>query len=326
MKIVKVLETRIDINNISDTFCSNYDKRMLQILNDKYLNKCFKSIYIISINKIIRRSALHCKNKSLDGTQYVDISFEVDGIVYEKGDIIHNCKIIQINDNGTLHAKSEHVAIFVKNTGGIVVFKESDEISVIVNMTRYNLYETEISISAIPFVPIVKKSIIYKISDDALSLSEKDQLDIAKLSDMATILEKRVADYIKTKKANKDIYEFFKKLLYPYKIFKKVNYGTSVNITTNNLIKLDNGDMIYKPEGYIDDNTYLILTKLDKEKVKSLDDATLLEISKMDYITYLYNTYITNLTQLLGFLDNYDSKEKIKLSGVSWALYETSKK
>jgi hypothetical protein len=91
----------------------------------------------------------------LDGEAYVDILFEVSGIVYEEEEIIHNCKIIEII-NDSMIAKSEYASIQIKIINNITVFKKGEEIPIIVKKVAYKPFENGIAIVAIPFVPIIK--------------------------------------------------------------------------------------------------------------------------------------------------------------------------
>lgn len=315
MKIIKVVETRININEITDMFCSNYNEKFLQILKKLYIRKCFKSIYILDINKIINRSDIHCKNKVLDGTTYIDISFEVTGVIYEKGEIIHNCKIIQINNNGTMHAKSEYASINIKNVEGLVVVKENDTIPVIVHEHRCNIFEEEISVLAIPFIPILKQPIIYNITSATKDIG--DVFDFELLQN--TIKE------VNTLKTNKVVYKFFSELIYPYKTLQKNNYKT-IKITLENLLALSQGDLLYSPEAYLDCDTICVLSQDTKEKILQLPEATVLDIDKKDYILYVANTYLQRLRTLKEFLTIYDTREKIKEKEQIWSLYNLLKK
>ena len=322
MLIKKILETRLDIANTNDIFCADYGKNALLLLKDKYTKRCFKSVYVLDVLHIIKRSAIHCKNKVADGSGYMDVTFEVSGIIYEKGEVIHNCKIIQINNNGIMHAKSEHASLFIKNIDDTVIFKEMDEIPVIVNMAKYGMYETEISVSSYPFMPLPKKSIILKIIDDSSDLSKSDKITESIGLDISTELKKLESEITKIKKTNKPIYEFFKDLIYPYKSFVKIA-GTSNIITYDNLSKtLAHDDLVYKPESYLDDNTYLTLNSVEKSKIESLyTDTVLIEVNKNDFIIHLLNEYSKNLSQFLGFLQMYDTKKKIADKKPIWSLY-----
>lgn len=322
MQIKKILETRIDVTNINDMFCADYNKNIIQILKTKYNKKCFKSIYILDILRITHRSKLNCKSKVLDGTTYIDVSFEVLGIIYEKGDIIHNSKIIQINNNGTMHAKSEYASIHIKNIDGLVVYKELEEVPVLVNMTRYNIFESEVSVSAIPFVPIIKKSIIYELTNNATD----DQLVISEYFDMNanTLLENNITEI---SKKNKAVHKFFVDLIYPYKAIKKIDYGTSTLISLENLNKHKAGDLLYRPDSSLVDKNYYILNESDINKINKLyPDTTILKIGCNEYKIFLLNEYYKKLSMFYEFVLIYDTPEKIKEKGQFWSLYNVFKK
>jgi hypothetical protein len=322
MKVTKILETRLDILN-DDMYCCDYNARILRILNDNYINRCFKSIFILDIIRIIRRSAPHCKNKALDGSAYIDISFEVSGIVYDKGDVIHNCKIIKIDDNGKMHAKSKYASIHVNGSNSLVSFKETDEITVLVRNAGYGINDTEISVSTIPFVPIIKDSIIYKIVDD--EDKSKDKSEDKYIDNFIKDIEQIEKQLVKHKKTNPQIFKFFKELVYPYKTYKVDDFGKSYDISMINLLKLKKDDMVFKPCNYLDDNTYLLINDKDKIKVEKTYTTTIIEISKQDYILHIFNLYKTNLLQLIGFVESYDTKDKITASQTTWKLYNTVK-
>lgn len=315
MKITKIIENRINIDNISDMYCADYNKNILNILKKLYVNRCFKSIYILDIIRIVSRSGLHCKNKTLDGGTYIDISFEVSGICYEKGEIIHGCKIINISNDGSMIAKSNYASIKIENPDNLVLVEVDDEIPVIVRMSRYNIYEEEVSIMAIPLMPMVKPSIIYKIIDNVDN--DTNLFDYKEL----TKLENTLKDI---KKNNKLVYKFFTELLYPYKSIKGLQAikGTEINMT--NLNKLEADDMLYTPESYLDDNTFILVNK-NKEILKK-NDTTTLEISKKDYTLSALSVYSVRLNTLLEFLQTYDTIAKIKEKTQVWKLYNILKK
>lgn len=319
MKINKILEVRLDIDDVNDIYCQDYDKKYLQILKDKYINKCFKSVYILDILKIINRSHSYCKNRVLDGSIKIDIVFEVLGLVYEKGDVVHECKILQINPNGMMHAKSKYASLLIKNITEIYIFKELDEIPVIVNNTRYLIYDNELSISAIPLIPIVRNSIIYRVVDADLFVND----DVSSLFDL-TSLETLKSDIDKISKANKNVFKFFRELLFPLKKpIKKI--GSIKKVDMVELAQFNNGDMIYIQDSYIDDYTYQVINDADKTKIET-SVTTTLDISKQDLILYILEDYKKKLDHFHEFLQTYDSSEKIKNKSKVWTLYNNLKK
>ena len=312
MLVTKILETRLDINNINDIYCADYNKNILSILNDKYKGRCYKSIYVLEVLKIIRRSDLMCKNKVLDGSLYMDVVFEVNGIVYEKGDIIQNCNIVKINRDGTMHAKCKYASVYIKGVQSMI-FEAGDKIPIIVNIVRYSIFDTEISISAIPLAPVVKEPTVYRINDTN-SNKYVELFDFEKLEQLKEAINK---------KSKSSVFKFFRDLLYPYKSIKKDTYGNKYKITLDNLNKLNSGDLLYRPDLYINDDTYTLLKPSEVSSIKK--DISILDITKSDYIIYLLNEYSKKLNHFLDFLENYDTVEKIKNSDSIWKLYNSLK-
>lgn len=319
MIVKKILETRLDIKDINFIFCQNYNERIISELKTKYVGVCYKSIFVLEILRVIRKSDMYCKNKILDGSTYMDVTFEVKGIVYEKGEILHNCKILQINTNGTMHAKGKHSSIYVKNIEGMNIFKVGEEIPLIVNMCRYNIYETEISVSAIPLVPIVKKSVIYNITGDAT----KDLRYAIESKFPFNDLQMLVKNTNKHKKDNKAIYKFFHNLIYPYK--KDIaKIGKETKITLDNL--LANQDMIYSPDTRLDDDTYQILSNKDVDELRKTDSGiATINIDMENYVLMVLYEHLKKMQILSDFITTYDSTEKIKSKSSIWSLYDMLK-
>jgi hypothetical protein len=320
MIVKKIFETRLDIKDINFIFCQNYNERIIAELTEKYKNVCFKSVYILEITKIIKKGEMYCKNKVLDGSTYMDITFEALGIVYEKGEILHNCKILQINNNGTMHAKGKYTSIYVKNIDGMNIFKVGEEIPLIVNMCRYNIYETEISVSAIPLIPIAKKSVIYRVINT--NATTDIELKINKgfpFGDLAVLL-KKLKDI---KNDNKAVYKFFNDLIYPYKK-DQVKIGKETTTEIHNL--MGDYEMVYIPNTRLDDDTFMVLGDKNVEKIMKIDpDTVTIHIDKTDCILMILYDYLKRTQILYDFATVYDNTEKIKSKSDIWSLYDMLK-
>lgn len=299
MIVTKVIEYRIDIQDINSIFTADHDKLILKILNNIFLNKCYKSIYITAINRIIRRSKILCKNKVLDGTMYVDVMFEVTGIIYESGEIIHGCKVIQISNNDTIHADSKIAAVQIKTS--VNIFKVGDIISVIVHAVGYKLFSKKIAVLATPLVPTEKPLTIYKVN--------KDEYIIPKI-------ENKLKPYTK----NKTVYNFFRDLLYPYKKYKDYSkiYTCKKN-TLDNLDKIQNEDLIIRPDLYLDDDGYYVLDEMP-------DNIPVVEIQYSDLCKYLIHSYEKSSQILIDFIENYNTPDRIKEVSHLWSMYQQLKK
>lgn len=329
MKIKKVLDVRIDVKDTTDMFCSNYNKKIIELLNKKFKGRCFGGVYILEVTGILLRSRLMGKNKSLNGDVYLDVKFEADAIVYEKNDVIHNCKIIQINNNGTIHAKSKYSSLYIKNAGGITLFKEGDNIISIVNNVQYNPFESEILITAVPLLVIPKKSTIFLIKDSKDQSSDLKEVHGKSIEDLATYYDSMafsIEEHSKLKKLYPKSFKIFRELLYPFKSAKKYSFGKSIQISKDNLEKIAYDEYIYRPYSFLDDDLFYVLKKTGINEVKKIfPDTSVIEISKEGYIKKVINEYIKNLHTLNEFIENYKDDESIKDGLKIWTLYKLTK-
>lgn len=306
MHIKKVLEIRLNIDDINDIFCADYDAMLLNILKRKFTGICYKSVYILDIVKILNRSNLNAKNKTLDGGLYVDVIFEVDGLVYENGDIIHGCKIVKIQNNGIIHVKSKYASLKMKNISNINIYSENDVIPAIVMVVKYNLFDPEISISAIPLHPLQKNDIYYKIKDvvpdDAVE-GIKDEISI--LMSMYNDLSKK----------NTKVLSFFNTLLYPYNIIR--TFKNTKKIKPIDLLSLKHGDMIL--------DTDSPLYNIDILYVTDPIEETVIELNAEELYYKLISGLKKNINILSEFVENYDTLDKIKNTAHIWKAYTMQK-
>ncbi len=317
MKVEKILEVRLDINDANNMFVQDYDKVFLEILKQKYKKRCYKSMLIIDIIKIIKRSKIYCKSKTLDGTLYVDIQFLASGIVYEQEEIIHKCKIIQIHSNGVMHAKSEYAAIQIANIDGMNIFKENEEIPVVVNRVKYNIFEDEITVLAFPLIPLKKKIILYKSINTSQSLNDIDEESNKILHEISELLK----EMDKYKKDYKESYEFFINLLYPTK--KPMNIKTEKKKIDAELFKKMEGKIITNSYSYLlDDFIYI----LDEKSYKSIiPDIQIIEVPFNELILRILYDYKKNIIMLKDFILTYNTKDKIKDNSHIWSVFNMLK-
>ncbi len=315
MKVIKLMETRLVINDINDMFCSNYDVMVLTLLKKNFNGRCYKSAYVLDIIKIITRSDLKCKSKSLDGYVYLDVQFEALCMLYENGEIIHNCKIVQILSKNVILAKSEHCSIQIKNPTKIDIFKEDDEIPVIVNDSRYPVFDTEISISSIPLIPTYMTPIIYIITSSDMDGEQKEKSETAFKEIDALVSE--------IDKFDKKAVKFFIELLYPYKKYRSFKtHGTSLSLEEFNKIKED--DYVFISDRYLNEDLFYQFDKNFKSESLNINDLIEVNISLSEMHDKLIFERKKNLEILLGFLREYNI-EKIKKNSILWQIYSSLK-
>jgi hypothetical protein len=315
MKFIKNFDINLNITNINDIFTKNLDSKLLNLINDKYNNKCYLNSYILNINKIINRSLLESNQNDLNCSFNIYIQFEAECLIYNTNEVILNMEIQEIINNNIL-LKRNNILALVKNNTDLNKFKKNDKLPIIVGKVKYTVGSDKISINAYPFIPIINENIYYKLSN----LSESD----------FELLNENILKYIQEEetiklnilKKSKNIWTYFQNLVYPYKIKSDIKSKNTIDILdyintlknkSNNsdklIICLDNKTdisnrffCIYKEDEidkYIKNNSYLILYELCKKYylyLKLINDLSITYnteklISENKEIFDIYNKY-----------------------------------
>lgn len=314
MLIPKIIETRLDIKNINDMYTTNYNSMIMRYLQNKFLNKCYKSILIKKIVQIIRRGRIVCVASSLTGDAYVDVAFEVEGYVFLPNEIIQKCKIEKIigKDRKTMFLETDLCSIQVDYKTQDI-FKIKDEIPVIVKRTRYNINSNKVSILAQDFFPNPILSTYYVIKNNDTEAAP-DNVDF--IDDFQSLKNK-------LKEYDQEDVEFFIKLAYPY-IDESIPYGhiNGEKMSIDEFDKLSEGDVIYLSDNYLDEFIFY--------KIDSHEESILIEMTKQNLYKHMADMYLLNLYNLIGFLDTYPKSVREKIDKDStiigmWKLYEKNK-
>lgn len=317
MKITKIFDITLNINDINYIFTKDINQKLLSLIEKKYQNKCYLSSYIIKINKIINRSLLEFNQNDLNCSFNISIQFEADCLVFNKNEVILNMKIQEIVNNNLILKNTndsninEIIIALIKNNQDLSKFTKDDIIPIIVGKVKYSLGSDKITINAYPFIPIVSNVIYYQVT-----ILNKQQLET---------LQENIIPYIEhEEKIKKDImntknntWEYFKTLVYPYvntsnKKCKTINLLEVLNNSekyNNKIISFDdkydisNCELcIYDDhESYININSYMMFYELCKKY-------------------YLYLKLINDLSI------NYNSEKLIKSNSQIFDIYTKYKK
>ena len=346
MIVKKILETYIDISDPKDIFSPNHDEMILKRLASKFVGICYMSCYILKINKLIRRSYIYMKD-TLDGDTFTSVMFEVDAIIYTTNEIINGCKIIKKEPNGIIHGKSEYAGIQLVTQPSMSIFKEGDFVPVIVKRVRYNVNQTAISVSAIPFMPISRIAIYYNITTE-LSKPQTDEL-----ASLIELIKEEESKINSMKVSDKKIYEFFADLLSidvhknakdskskPYQKYKTINISKVLDIKPALIFRQHNkydDNIIYyiEPGGKSDssDNNFQsrlssILEEPQKEpqKESQKESHTIVDISAYISLNTILSEYLMNLQTLINFVIQYPTFDEVQASKHIWKMYSTLKR
>ena len=281
MKITKIFDITLNINNITDIFTKDINQKLLSLLNKKYKYKCYLSSYILKINKIINRSLLEFNQNDLNCSFNVSIQFEAECLIFNKNEVILNMKIQEIVNNNlilkneTSDELNDIIIALIKNNQDLSLFTKDDIIPIIVGKVKYSVGSDKITINAYPFIPIISNVIYYQVS----SLN-KQQIELLQDNIILYIEyeEKIKQDILNTKN---NTWGYFKDLVYPFnkkkqskpnminliEVINNSNKYTKKIISFDEQYDISNGELcIYDNyETYIHINSYMMFYELCKK-------------------------------------------------------------
>ena len=311
MIITKIFDIILNIDDISIVFSNNIENSILNLLNKKYLNKCFLESYIIKINKILNRSLIESNQNDLSCSLIVCIQFEAECIIYNQNEVILDMEI-QDNINNNIITKKDNIIAMIKNNSDMSIFKKGDKIPIIVGKAKFTTGSNKISINSYPFIPITNKNIIYyKINE----ITENDKLQLQEsIINYIEIEENKKVEILKNKN-NK--WNYFNDLLYPYKNNKNKDIIKTEKCI--DLLSFNYGNSII----YINDNINL------SERLICIQKNNITNYLEEKSILILYNLlkkYYLNLKLINDLSTQYNTDELIKKKSDIFELYIKYKK
>jgi len=319
MKITKIFDITLNIDNINDIFTKDINQKLLSLIKKKYQYKCYLSSYVLKINKIINRSLLEFNQNDLNCSFNISIQFEAECLVFNKNEVILNMKIQEIVNNNlilkntTTSEINEIIIALIKNNQDLSIFSKDDIIPIIVGKVKYSLGSDKITINAYPFIPIISNIIYYQVTG-----LNKQQLELLQETILPYIeYEEQIKkDLLKTKN---NTWDYFKNLVYPYT--NKNNIKSKPNMINlmeviNNSDKYNN-KIIAFDEQYDISNCELCIYDDHNSYVKINSYMSFYELCKK---YYLYLKLINDLSI------NYNSEKEIKSNTKIFDIYNKYKK
>lgn len=324
MRIRKVLDTSIDLTNPSDIYQHDKNALLIKKLNARYQNKCFKSILILNVDKIIRSSPIMLNDNQLNGSAYIDVQFEVEGIILIKDEVLNNCTVTEIHNNAII-AKHEYASILLKSNINDKISKilsPKQKIPIIVERVKYIPEQSTISMIGVPFIPSSTPTRYFNIIERVLP-DESDKIN--------TILQ----EIDKEEKEHKNLsitkqYKFFQELLYPFKVnqkyllspFAKQNNFTEVKLDLSKILSIEKGIIAYPDEIHKKHKIFVH----SKNFNMSQPDISIINIRAYPLFASICNKYLLYLQALRGFVDTYKTPKDMSPLMTYWKLCQNAKK
>ena len=292
MNFTRVFKKNITLVSVNEIYETNINDLLIDKIKQDLERKCYKSCFILSINKIIARSDINFNNKDLNASANISVKFEASILQYDKYDIVNNIKITAITEQKII-CQSENSSIFIQYEDRLSDYKTGQIIPIKIGVCKYYLGEDSISINAFPFVPLLESigdDTYYNINNlTDIQIAELNNLDIIKKIESVEEEKKKILSL----KNNR--WDHFNELLYPYKSIKKINKNNKeINLLDFDKLESDKTNTIYLPASYdISKKSFLLVNKTNKTNQKKFSDENypVEENSLIPYIIYLTKYY-----------------------------------
>jgi len=201
MRLIRNFVTRLDVYDMKDIY-SDLDELTMRLLTEKFVNRCFKSSFIIRIVSIIKRSVCALSTTTLVGNGYMNVMFEAEVLVFSPSEIVTGCVVQNIDKVGRITCLSTDntIAVYIKEDPRLRSIKVGQFLPIRVGRVKYKTGTTAISINAVPYIATPPKLIIYNIKpltrEDAEYLQEiLNQVNEEEARH--TGINKKIRDYFK---------------------------------------------------------------------------------------------------------------------------------
>jgi hypothetical protein len=327
MKIKKIFTTRITLE--SSDLIYNSDKKSVcrDILQEKLVGRCYQSCLIESIDNIDCLSRTYTSD-SLDASAYINVKFEVTGIIYQYNEIVHKCKIFMIkSDNSNLHITAENeyavVDIEIKEDElDQLIYKKDDIIPIIVIESQYIPHKKKISVTGALFLPSYPENRFF-IMKRELSTEEKERL----LYLTNKVEEEEKTEYLSDDERN--IRDSVNRLLYPFKRMRKFednNIAKSLNFQPkrfDEIYDLNYGIFCQPIELHRNSKMFYYSPIVDIPEDVSLE---LIEEDGFEIFCRFLRNYILYMNIVETFVEEYGTMENFDEYRYVWNFYERNKK
>ena len=329
MLIEKQLQTSILLSTPDEYYSPDINAVLMDKIKQRFEGVCQKSILILKVVEIIEKAYTVFSKRRQDGSAMCDVRFLVQGIVLAQGNIVHNAIVKNIDKKGNIIARNKYVAVYLKKSMSLQTIRKGQIMPVRIGLIKYTIGQTQMSINAFPFIPRYRKAVIYKTNN-------------YQNSGIIKILMKELTDEMKRHEGlDTDVYEFFIKLMNPYKSKKhmtkylKDTKGTITNVdmvpSTDMLISLPDalhsapGMLKYVKHQKIKTDNPLDYEDLDETPKDKGGHLVIAESYEVVVGTHLKNhiNYANDIRQLCT---TYSSMAEVRSNNNLWNIYTKNKR
>lgn len=322
---------------------SSVDELILNILREKYENKCYIGGFVLDILGIIRRSQLKIMKELDDGTCSVSVLFETRSLIYDRGFIIPDMDVIEPRNN-ILLAKKDNINARFNMDSDFVGLSSSCKIPVQVSVATYNPGHRNIVIMGEIYKPKINSK-VYVINhskkggyyysdmhmiDDTDTIEDINMIDqmmdyyegsgedlqqLFEIPEAIQSMMETINEYNdKIKNLDSNIVNYFCSIMYPFKNVKKVD-----SIKLSEIIShIKEGKEL--PPMRKSPNINILSGSLEIIK-ENIDDYEVINVDYNTFMRKMLGKHINNLNFIHSLATSYSTMEEIKSNNAVWRIY-----
>lgn len=300
MRIRKIITTAIDIYNVIALYTD--DNNLISILREKFERKCFRSCYILTVDRIIDEGRCMMKQEGAPDFGTIPVSFEVTAIQYNIGEVITGCKVLKKDKTNQIICEVDNTSIIIKPSPYTESIVDDQIISVQVLMARYSISSNTITVGGVLYLPS-KTAVVYKVDandvDQSMLMSYLERLKEEEQHDRTSAS-----------------YKVFNRALYPFETQPPAPPGSKLVTYT---------EMIASPPKYVACDPSLPIG--DKVYVYDIYDGKVNDtVSGTAALQNVLNYLAENLRVARELVSVYKTPEMIDKHNNLWMLFAKNKK
>jgi hypothetical protein len=213
MRILVQLQATLNLEG-ADIYPPDVEDMCKRLISDRYVGRNYKSCHVLEVVRILRRSPIRM-TAMMDGSASIDVQFEARAVKLFPGEVLHECKVIEIDEFGAIRFVLPNAAATMDYKDYAKFLKIGDVIPTRVHQVSYMPFQTEISLTVTPFAPVVTRNVTYKVVD---APEDPHHVDFTALNEVEALLKEVDPKTVKA----------FKAIMYPFK--KKRKHGKPINL------------------------------------------------------------------------------------------------
>lgn len=327
MIIVKEIQTRVTFVDPTLLYSGDIETVIMDLLRQRFEGVCYMSCLILEITAITRRGNILFSQQSQDASATCSVAFRVRGMVIKKFEMVHRCVVKKIDKDGHIICKNAHASVFIRASSALQSIKEGQTIVALAGGVQYSAFKSEISVNALPFVPIINQN------DGTLFTLVARPLQEAPL--VKAMLEKMADEKKSIDSVAADVRDFFTDLVYPLATRDKHALGLkdpNLRVMSFKDLATLSGTVHVSTPVWADAGTFVLHKKVAAEdilgssRIMLSNEGIVVSDNYESVMAGLIYLYVEHLMMIRQLCEAYDTMDAVRANQNLWNIYKSHRR